>query len=627
MSGIVGIVNLDNRPMDRGLLQDMTDFLAYRGPDAKDVWMDGCAGFGHTMLRTTFESEYEHQPYSLDGQVWITADARIDGRDKLRRRLESGGHTVKKPTTDIDLILHAYHNWGEDCVQYLIGDFAFAIWDKTRQRLFCARDHLGIKPFYYAQVGKSLLLSNTLNCLRLYPDVSDELNESAIADFLLFGHNNQLGQSTFVDIQKLPPAHTLTWSPGEEPAYHRYWSLPMGKLIRFRRPNDYIDTFLELLKQAVRDRLRTNRVGVLMSGGLDSTSVTATANALLSQQFDSFDLHAFTFVYGEMIPDEERHYSGSVAEALGIPIHHIQVDDDQICEDWEPVSFYSPEPMPIPMIKRSTTLIKQFAGRFRIGLTGQGGDPLLHPASIDLKGFAKMLFSGWTILDILRYTLSHGRLPKLGIRTHLRHHLGNGRGHSASQPEYPPWLNMAFAERLHLRKPAQKRSSKPLSSDSIRSMAYYLMATPLWASVFEAYDPGVTHYPAELRHPFFDIRLATYLMALPPVPWCIDKELVRVALKGFLPHEVLHRPKTPLAGFPIHERLPRMPLTGLDNMAKIPELDHFVDIDQYIKIARRPEKLRPAEYPLISYPFGLAFWLNQSRSALTWPQNCVQDAP
>src|SRR5205814_3811924 len=140
---IVGIINLDGAPVDRPLLERMTDFLAFRGPDAKSVWSDGHVGLGHTMLRTTWESENEQQPCSLDGRVWITADARVDGRADLVRLLAAKGRDVLKGATDPQLILHAYDAWGEGCVQHLIGDFAFAIWDRDRQRLFCARDQLG----------------------------------------------------------------------------------------------------------------------------------------------------------------------------------------------------------------------------------------------------------------------------------------------------------------------------------------------------------------------------------------------------------------------------------------------------------------------------------------------------
>src|SRR5262249_55055141 len=150
------------------------------------------------MLRTTWEAETERQPLTLDGKLWLIADARIDGRAeliaeleaKLRRKVrfrESGNGTgPERLPNDAELILLAYEAWGEDCGAHLIGDFVFAIWDSGERRLFCGRDHFGVKLFYYALVGKTFVFSNTLECLRLHPLVSDNLNEVAIGDYLLF---------------------------------------------------------------------------------------------------------------------------------------------------------------------------------------------------------------------------------------------------------------------------------------------------------------------------------------------------------------------------------------------------------------------------------------------------------
>src|SRR5262244_1339636 len=118
MSGIVGIVNLDRAPVDRVMLRRMTDFMAYRGPDAQTTWAEGPVGFGHTMLRTTFEAEHECQPFSLEGRTWITADARIDRRRELIAKLNAKQNEPTNEGTDVELILRAYHVWGEDCVHH-----------------------------------------------------------------------------------------------------------------------------------------------------------------------------------------------------------------------------------------------------------------------------------------------------------------------------------------------------------------------------------------------------------------------------------------------------------------------------------------------------------------------------
>src|SRR5437773_11667260 len=187
MSGIVGIVNFDGAPVDRALLRRMTDFMTFRGPDEQRTWVDGNVGFGHTLLKTTFESEHEYQPFTLDGLTWIVADARVDAQADLIAKLAARGEQVGHGVTDVELLLRAYRVWGEDCVDNILGDFAFAIWDRSRSRLLCARDHLGVKPFFYAHVDQTVIFSNTLDCVRHHPAVSDKLNGLAIADFLLFG--------------------------------------------------------------------------------------------------------------------------------------------------------------------------------------------------------------------------------------------------------------------------------------------------------------------------------------------------------------------------------------------------------------------------------------------------------
>ena len=183
-------MNLDGAPVDRILLGRMTDFMTFRGPDAQQTWVADNIGFGHTLLQTTEESEDEHQPFTLDGRVWIVADARVDAQHELMRKPQANGHeNISSHVTDVELILRAYQVWDEDWVEHLLGDFAFGIWDGSQQRLFCARDHMGVKPLYYAHIGSRVIFSNTLDCIREHPGVSDKLDDLAIADFLLFDLN------------------------------------------------------------------------------------------------------------------------------------------------------------------------------------------------------------------------------------------------------------------------------------------------------------------------------------------------------------------------------------------------------------------------------------------------------
>ncbi len=571
MSGIVGICHSDKRPVDSQLLQGMTASLAFRGPDARNFEVFDNAGFGHALLQTTEESLHERQPFSLDGHVWITADARIDARSDLIPRLQASGHTVTKTATDAELILRAYELWGERCVQHLLGDFTFAIWDGRRQQLFCARDHFGIKPFFYAHSDSQFVFSNTLKCVRLHPKVSTKLNEQAIGDFLLFDANQDLRTTFFADIQRLPPAHTLTYSAGGI-RLRRYWTLPDGDLIRYRRSRDVIDEFLELLKVAVADRLRTNRVSVMMSGGLDSAAVAAFAKELLAEQYADFGIEAHTAVYDRLFPDEERHYAGLVAERLEIPLHFFVADDYLPYAGWSEGGFQQPEPENNPFLKHYLDLTRQCGERNRVVLTGSDGDTFFFELpNWYFSGLFKRRQFGRLLFELARYGWAQQEFPRIGLRAWIRKQRGG-----EWQPDFPTWLNPDFAARAAL--PERWRElTREQSQHAIRPRIYRVLNNPMWSQHFEGYDEGVSGMPIEYRHPLADLRLLEFTLSLPPVPWLIKKELLRKAMRGILPQPVCVRPKSPLAGSPFIETLKDLRSHWIDRFSPEPLLANFID--------------------------------------------------
>src|SRR6266478_5893504 len=336
LSGIVGIYHRNGAPLEQSLLQSLVDFLSYRGPDSRECWMDGSIGLGHAMLRTTRESLGERQPASLDGRAEFIAE------------LQRSGRVVPLSAPDSELILHAYATWGTPCVEHLRGDFSFAIWDARNKQLFCARDHFGIKSFYYVQRENLFLFSNTLNCLRMHPEVSDELNEAAIGDFLLFGLNYDNATTSFRDIQRLPPAHSLSISP-EGLKIRRYWAPPTDGRIRYSKPEEYVENFQSLLKAAVADRLRTDRVGILFIGGLDSSSVAAVAKEMSGKSSPASELRGYTYIYESLIPDREGDYAREVGEFLRVPIKFLAMDQLQLFAGWDDPERNAPEPLDDPL--------------------------------------------------------------------------------------------------------------------------------------------------------------------------------------------------------------------------------------------------------------------------------------
>lgn len=586
MSGIVGIINLDGAPVDRDLLRRMTDFMSFRGPDAQETWIDGNVGFGHTMLRTTWEAETETQPLTLDGKVWLTADARIDGRNeliagleaKLRTKLQiphgSNGHgSESRIPNDAELILFAYQAWGEECVKHLIGDFAFAIWDSRTRQLFCARDHFGVKPFYYARAGHTFILSNTLNCVRLHPQVSDRLNEGAIGDFLLFGFNHELSTTTFADIQRLPPAHFLEASQSRTYS-KRYWTLPIDGNVRYRKASDYVDRFKELLRTTIGDRLRTESAGVLMSGGLDSTTVAAVAFESMSSRLESFELRAYNIFHKELFSDEEGFYSKLVANSLGIPITYLIADDYKLYDGWDRSEIRKPEPIESPLLVMAYDHLKQVEQHGRVVLTGYGVDPALRQSHSHGVDRLKRREFWYLAQEMAWFLFSRRQLPRLGFRGWLRGRFVEG----VKEPAFPVWLNEDFVGRAKLIERWREVNDTPLVHPT-RPKGYQSLTDPFWPDRFESYDPGVTYVPCEVIYPFFDTRMMTYLLAIPTVPWCIDKELIRKAMYGTLPEIVRLRSKTVLSGDPVLTRMQQREHENrwVDSFAATSEFGNYVD--------------------------------------------------
>ncbi len=599
MSGIVGIVGLDGAPVDPALLQRLTDSLVFRGPDAQRVWAHGPVGLGHALLQIA--PEPESQPSSLDGRFWITADARVDARDDLVAALQAAGRSCSRNSPDPELLLHAYAAWGESCVEHLLGDFSFAIWDEPRKRLFCARDHFGVKPFYYARVGHCFIFSNTLECIRLHPAVSDTLNDLAIADFLLFDFNQDLATTTFADIQRLPPAHTLTLEGGTVRT-RRYWQLPTPEPNLDRGP-EVVERFRELLDDAVADRLRANSAGVQMSGGLDSPIVAASAKRVFSRRGIADGLRAYTEVFDSLIPHEERHYASLVAEALKIPIEFLVSDDIRLFGGPDSPPPQTPEPVQIPWPDRTLEQLSRIALHSRVALTGYGADPAFSSRiTVHFRQLVKKRQWAHALGDAARYLSAEGRLSRLYLRTRWRLLLNRKNEH----PSFPSWLNDEFADRLKLRDRWAQLERPATNSAAVRPVAWESLVAPSWTYLFEWGDPGFNRVPIETCHPFFDLRLLNFLLALPVLPWCSDKQLLREAARGVLPDAVRLRRKSPLLADPLIALLQRPESQWVD------KFDPSCGLEKYVVRSRISPVFRHGD-PWTAWidlrPLSLNLWL------------------
>ena len=372
MSCIAGIINFDGAPVDRELLERMTEAMSSRAPDETNIWVSNNVGFGHAMLRISPESKHEHQPFTLDGQVWITADARIDGRLELIAKLRSAGFEVRQDAPDVELILHAYSAFGESFLDHLIGDFAFALWDGRSKKLICARDHFGVRPFFYVITDKVFLFASDLGALLHHPSVSRELDVAAIGDFLLFGSRQDPEASTYHDIRRLKAASRIRLNQ-EGACFKQYWGLPLHHEIHYRNNSEYVDQFHELFKQSVDDRMGGDHVALELSGGMDSTSIAAVAAA--NAKATGRTLSAYTITCHDLLPDDqEGHFAGMVASYLNLPLVCRSNGDYALFERLDTPQFRTAEPLVNPDWAMGYDNYKAVtASGARVLLSGRGG--------------------------------------------------------------------------------------------------------------------------------------------------------------------------------------------------------------------------------------------------------------
>ena len=282
MSGICGLWDLAGAALPPDPLAPVLARMRRRGPDGTQTWQDGPVALGHASLVTTPEAALERLPLSHPGSgCTITADARIDNREALLTALGAG-----QDIGDGDLILRAYLRWGEDCVDRLLGDFAFAIWDPRRQVLFCARDHMGVRQLIYThQPGQLFAFATDARALVTLEAVPKRLNEARVLDFLdgdLESIDDEI--TPFEGILRLPAAHCLTVGAGGL-RLRRYWRLEPGERLDLPSDAAYAEAFTEVFTEAVRCRLRSPETpGSMLSGGMDSGAVAAVAAPLLSAE-------------------------------------------------------------------------------------------------------------------------------------------------------------------------------------------------------------------------------------------------------------------------------------------------------------------------------------------------------
>jgi asparagine synthase (glutamine-hydrolysing) len=313
-------------------------------------------------------------------------------------------------------------------------------------------------------------------------------------------------------------------------------------------------------------------------------------------------LVAHTVVYDSLIPDEERQFAGDAARALDLPIEFFVADCYLPVSGWECPELQPPEPIDEPFLRMRHDLLRRAAAHGRVWLGGDGGDELLRQSFvIDLLGRMPLIQLG---SDLVR-TLAKRCRPGFGLRAWMRHWSGT----SAAVPTFPAWIDRTFAARFNLHERwTRVLSIEPWGNHALRPEAQGRLAMGQWAASFEAFDPGATGMAVEYRTPFLDLRLIEFGLSIPPLPWCVDKHLLRAALPAAIPDSVRLRPKAPMVGDPVRAHLSKSPL-GERAVDVIEELAQYVDIG-----ALRWQLNQRSDDPWLDLrPLYLGHWLRQRR--------------
>lgn len=594
MSGFVALLHRDGRPVDPAQLASLTDALAFRGPDGRASWQRGPAGLGHARLTTHAQRDGEPQPLALDGRYHIAGDIRLDAREELVAALADGGATASH--SDAALVLRAYRAWGAGCVQRLHGDFSFALWDEREQRLFCARDRFGVRPLFHAALGDVVLVGNTLGALRAHPRVGASADELALADYLACGFSLDPAASFWRDVRRVPAAHCLTVSSAHL-RVERYWTLPDVPELRLARAGDYLEPFGELLSRAVADRAGSQTTGLSLSGGLDSAAIGAALAGRLGAA-PAHPARAFCSGWNCAFPDPEPRAAARTAAALGLPLEILEAADCQPLAHPD-AAWVEPEPSGDLFPAQFIASLARMARETRVNLDGQGADEI---------------FSGEALLDeAARAPLPRLALDALRTWTAVRRPPVGWRARRSPQalPSLPDYLAAGWRDSLAL--PERLRAGQTPSAPGRRPTARARLARRIWGPYLEGFDAGFTGVPIQTRWPFLDERLVRFALSLPPLPWCVDKHLLRRALEPLLPAEVTARPKHPLAGDPLERFLARTPGWAANAPADV-ALGGRVDVAAWRQAWGKVNGSAAAWQ--LARPVALAQWLRRSAASL-----------
>jgi asparagine synthase (glutamine-hydrolysing) len=577
MCGLSGFVALDQRRADPGLVRRMTATLRHRGPDDEGYYVDGPVALGHRRLQI-IDLATGHQPIANEtGTIHAILNGEIYNFRSLAETLRARGHRFST-SSDTEVIVHAYEEFGEECLAHFNGMFAFVLWDADRQTLFAARDRMGEKPLYYAERNGWLIFGSEVRALLAHPEVARDLDLRGFSRYLTHGYLPD-PHTIFEGVFKLPPGHALTVSAGKVQV-HRYWDIPFPSPRaggRERDPDGWADALWEALRTSVRHRLVSDvPVGIFLSGGVDSSAVTAAAVAEApGGRFQSFSIG---FEEGSY---DEAPFARAVAQHLGTEHHQFTFTATHAASLLERLGELLDEPLADPAFLPTVHLARHTRASVKVALGGDGGDELLcgYPTFLVVAPVAWMhRLPPAAVGGAARLVNALPDSSRYGSASFLLKQFFRGAVHPPDIAIQIMMAGVSFGEQRNLMAAPVREACDAFDpyedvaeimarapvDDPVDRLVYHHCKLYLAGQTLVKMDRGTMAYGVEARAPFLDPALVELACAMPPSAklrgWTTKYALKR-ALGGRLPPAILQRRKQGF-GVPVGQWL-RGPLRPL----------------------------------------------------------------
>jgi asparagine synthase (glutamine-hydrolysing) len=537
MCGIVGWIDWErDLTKERSMIENMAKSLQHRGPDAQGVWLSERAALAHRRL-IVIDPESGQQPmiFTADKRKYvITFNGEIYNFHELRSELEGKGHRFNT-RSDTEVLLRSYVEWGESCVERLNGIFAFGIWDDQKQSLFLARDHLGVKPLFYAQRGSSLLFGSEIKALLANPLVKPQVEVQTLVQIFASLTLHVPGETVYKDVFEVKPAHWMTFDKGGIRGA-RYWQLQSAP------HTDDLETTISKIRSLLKDTVKRQLiadvpVATMLSGGLDSSGVTALAALEFKRQGRQLNTYSIDF------KDHAKHFKPNfmhlsldtpwalkVAEHSGTDQHTVVIDTPDLLENLMVPTLGHDRPGLGQMETSLYLLCRAMKEKATVALSGESADEVFggYPWFHNQEAINAPTFP-WMAL-----------LKKSGVRSSYDYLLPKFKT-KASQEDY---VARCYAEAIA---EVPRLAGESPEAARLREI-FYLNQTRFLPVLLDRKDRMSMAVGFEVRVPFCDHRLVQYVWNIPSEMKStgdIEKGILRRALEDFLPHDVLYRRKSP----------------------------------------------------------------------------------